>query len=268
MRLVSNTMGNGPPVIILHGLYGSSDNWISVGKALSEDHTVYLVDQRNHGRSPHGSLHSYEAMSDDLYTFFNEHNIEHATLIGHSMGGKTAMLFASAHPERVDKLIVVDIAPKKYNSQSGFAGQISMHKKIVRTMMELEPAQYKTLGEVSDAMEENIKPVRIRQFLLKNLDRDKEGNFFWNLNIEVLYENIEDVLDGYEEALRIIGKTRPSLPALFIKGELSDYILESDFESIRYLFPGADIKTIKKAGHWVHAEQPKKFMNVLFDFLR
>lgn len=267
MKLFFRQEGDGFPLVIVHGLYGSSDNWLTVAKKLSGDYKVYLIDQRNHGRSPNAEEHSYGAMAADLAEFFDDQHIESAILIGHSMGGKTAMHFAADYPERVGKLIVVDIAPKDYfllNDES----QYYLHNNILRTMMEIDFSKIETRKQVEDFLLERIDSAQIVQFLLKNVHRSKESHQFeWRLNVPVLYDTLDEIIKGvnahwFDDRLPIL-----NYPVLFIKGALSNYILPEDIPSIRRIYPEAEIAEIPAAGHWLHAEQPQMFMETLINFL-
>lgn len=268
MHLFHRVEGQGKPLVIVHGLYGSSDNWLTVAKKLSEDYKVYLIDQRNHGRSPNAEEHSYDAMTADLAKFFDEQHIEKAILMGHSMGGKTAMSFAADYPERVEKLIVVDIAPKDYfllNDES----QYYLHNNILRAMMEIDFSKIESRKQVEDFLLERIDSAQIVQFLLKNVHRNKESHKFeWRLNVPVLYDNLDEIIKGvnahwFDDRLPIL-----NYPVLFVKGALSNYILPEDFSSIRRIYPEAQIVEIPNAGHWLHAEQPQLFMEAIWNFIQ
>lgn len=267
MDLFFRKEGEGFPVVIVHGLYGSSDNWLTVARKLASHYTVYSIDQRNHGRSPSSGIHSFEAMKNDLSDFFDRQNIEKAILLGHSMGGKTAMWFAAEHPERVEKLIVVDIAPKDYfllNDES----QYYLHNNILRAMSEIDFSRIETRKQVEDFLHERIDGAQIVSFLMKNVHRNKDNHQFeWRLNVPVLYENLDEIIQGVNA--RWFDDRRPifSYPVLFIKGAQSNYILPEDHLSIRQIYPDAQIAEIPDAGHWLHAEQPQRFMEVLNYFL-
>ena len=261
-------MGEGSPLIILHGLYGSSDNWLNIGKKLATSHKVYLLDQRNHGRSPHSDIHTYPAMRDDLLEFMDREGLEKATLLGHSMGGKTAVYFAVAHPERLNRLIVVDIAPTGYPQLTESNPQALTHLNITNALYNLDTSQIQTLKEADQALAESIPYKQVRQFLLKNLKRDRQtGEFKWLLNVRAIREQLSAIMDGldpdeFNEPDRIT-----SVPALFIKGEKSPYIQEKHFDDIRKIFPHARIETVEGAGHWVHAEKRAEFLKVAGEFL-
>lgn len=267
MDLFFREEGNGFPVVIVHGLYGSSDNWLTVGKKLSAHYKVYMIDQRNHGRSPNSDDHSYETLKEDLAGFFDQHHLQKAILIGHSMGGKTAMAFAADYPERIEKLVIVDISPKDYftlNDES----QYYLHKSIMEAMLELDFSRMESRKDIENYLSERIDNLSIVQFLLKNVHRKKENHQFeWRINIKVLYENLDEIISGVNE--RWFEDRRPifNYPVLFIKGENSKYIQTEDYTSIKQIYPDALIKVIPDAGHWLHAEQPQLFMEVLEQFM-
>lgn len=268
MNLFFREEGEGFPIVIVHGLYGSSDNWLTVGKKLSTRFKVYMIDQRNHGRSPNSEEHSYEALKNDLADFFDQHKIEKAIVMGHSMGGKTAMCFAADYPERIKKLIVVDIAPKNYfllNDES----QYFLHKNIMQAMLEIDFSRMESRKEVENYMLQKIDSAQIVQFLLKNVHRKKETHHFeWRLNVPVLFENLDEIISGvnerwFEDRLPIF-----NYPVLFIKGANSNYILPEDYKSIYRIYPEATIREIPNAGHWLHAEQPELFIEAVLEFVK
>jgi pimeloyl-ACP methyl ester carboxylesterase len=267
MNLFFREEGSGFPIVIVHGLYGSSDNWLTVGKKLSTRYKVYMLDQRNHGRSPSSDDHSYEALKEDLADFFEQHQIKKAILIGHSMGGKTAMAFAADYPEKIEKLVIVDIAPKDYfrlNDDS----QYYLHKSIMQAMLELDFSQMETRKDIENYLSLRIDNLSIVQFLLKNVHRKKENHQFeWRINIRVLYDNLDEIISGVNEKWFEDRQPIFNYPVLFIKGENSKYIQQEDLASIRQIYPDAIIKVIPDAGHWLHAEQPQLFMDTLEHFL-
>ncbi|MTI20373.1 alpha/beta fold hydrolase, partial [Fulvivirga sp. RKSG066] len=240
MQLNFKTIGEGKPLIILHGLFGSLDNWQTIAKELADHYKIYLVDQRNHGQSPHSDNFNYTAMADDLNRFIDEHNIENPSIIGHSMGGKTAMKFALNHGDKWDKLIVVDISPRAYPVH---------HDIIVEGLAAIDVDNIKSRGDADKKLAEYVKDLGTRQFLLKNLARSKNGGFEWKINLKAITENIEIIGEGMEERLAI------EKDVLFIRGEKSDYIGDEDIILITQHFPNASVETISNAGHWVHAEQ-------------
>lgn len=264
MKLFYRKFGHGCPLVILHGLYGSSDNWVSFARSLSGYFKIYVPDQRNHGQSPNHSDHSYQDLSDDLSEFIHEHAIVKPVLIGHSMGGKTAMFFASKFPELIRALVVIDISPRHYNEDDEENPRFLKHRDILRILAELPVEKFKTRADADKALLKYIRIERIRHFLLKNLTRDEKGHFIWKLNLPALRSNLDNIMDGLEKE-----KSLPDdCPVLFVKGELSDYISEKDMYLIKTLFPQADIKIIDGAGHWVHAEKPDELFNTIYEFLR
>lgn len=267
MKLFFREEGSGFPLVIVHGLYGSSDNWLTVAKKLADKFHVYVVDQRNHGRSPHSDEHSFDAMKNDLAEFFDDHQIEKACLLGHSMGGKTAMWFAAEFPERVEKLIVADIAPKDYFLRNEDS-QFFLHNNILQTLLEVDLATVDSRAQVERYLLEKIDSAQIVQFLLKNLHRRKETQSFeWRLNVRVLYETLDEIIRGVN--LRWLEDRIPitTYPVLFVKGADSGYIIQEDFSLIRKIYPEAEIVEIPQAGHWLHAEQPQLFLEIVLRFL-
>ncbi|MBI9066391.1 MAG: alpha/beta fold hydrolase [Salinivirgaceae bacterium] len=257
-------LGEGPSLIILHGLYGSSDNWVSIGRELMQHFSVYILDLRNHGDSPHLPDHNYQVMTDDLLEFMNNQNIYSAILLGHSMGGKVAMSFTALHPERVKKLIVVDISPRSYAYNLGDL-QKTDHEIILTALANVDLINLKSRKEADAMIAQKIKSTKVRQFLLKNLHRNKDKSFEWKINLDVLQANLASVLVGLEDEREDLNEYKN--PALFIKGELSDYILKIDESLIDELFINSTIKTIKGASHWVHAEKPEEFLSLIKEFL-
>lgn len=254
-------------VVVVHGLYGSSDNWLTVGKKLGQSHHVYMLDQRNHGRSFKSKEHSYKLMNEDLAHFFESQNIDQATIVGHSMGGKTAMYFAAEYPERIKQLVVIDIAPKNY-FQVAEKSQYFLHKNILEAFIEIKPGNYQSRQEIADAFSLKIDGETLIQFLLKNVYRDKETKqFAYRMNAPAIYDTLDEIISGvdyqwFEDRLPIL-----NYPVLFIKGEKSNYIIETDIPKIKEIYPEVKIETIPHAGHWLHAEQAQLFMKVLKRFI-
>jgi pimeloyl-ACP methyl ester carboxylesterase len=265
MKLHSNTYGtDGPALIILHGLLGSSDNWHTVAKALSVDRRVYALDARNHGRSPHDPLFTYQAMAEDVREFMRERGIKSAAVMGHSMGGKTAMMLAldshasllpntqSPIPSPVSSLIVVDIAPKPMRPG---------HDEILAAMRSIDFSRVKFRKDIDEAIKGNIPNVTTRQFILKNLKVTEDGAFEWKLNLDAVFKS-------YDEVNRDIDSSKPFMgPTLFIRGAKSRYILDEDVEKIQELFPHSKLMTIPEASHWVHADAPEAFLACVKQFL-
>lgn len=267
MKLFYRKFGQGAPIIILHGLYGSSDNWVTIGRALSEQYEVWLLDQRNHGQSPHSSEHNYELMQEDLLEFLNEHQIEKTVLIGHSMGGKTAMRFAVNYPERLNYLIIIDIAPKSYLFSLSSPSESINHKIIIEALLDVDFGRVSERSDVDDFLSKKIKNKKIRQFLMKNVKRKDKTSFEWSLNLVALHKNIENILNGFTLSGAKLGDEITGFPVLFVKGANSDYILEDDKDSIEGIFPYAEFATIQNAGHWLHAEQPDDLLRLIKNFI-
>ncbi|MCC6459352.1 MAG: alpha/beta fold hydrolase [Saprospiraceae bacterium] len=244
--------GQGDPVVILHGLFGFSDNWQTLAKGLAEQHLVITPDLRNHGRSPHLPTHSYPEMAEDLRLFLEEHWVFSTVLIGHSMGGKVAMQFALEHPDMVSQLIVVDIAPGQAEDK---------HSDIFEALLGLDLRRLQTRQEAEGLLSARIPEVGVRQFLLKNITRHADGSFAWKMNLPVLWKE-------YPQILAAVGGGTPfDKPALFVRGSRSDYIKDADFAFIKSLFPQAELVTIEGAGHWVHADQPAELLRVFRQFI-
>ncbi|HER07576.1 MAG TPA: alpha/beta fold hydrolase [Bacteroides sp.] len=257
----------GPPLIILHGLYGSGDNWVSIARELSSDFEVFVVDQRNHGRSPHSKVHDYPSMRDDLRDFMDAQGIGKAVLLGHSMGGKTVMFFAEAWPKRVQSMITVDIAPKPYRDLALHSNFAANHAKMIDAMLEVDLSKMETREDMDHALRSSVGSERIRGFLLKNVRRDRKGNFHWRINLEALRNHLDDIFDGLDTERIIRNGGITGFPVLFIAGAQSDYIRAEDHTLIRSVFPAAEIVTIPNAGHWLHAEQPDLLLKNINYFL-
>lgn len=250
MKLHYRKYGEGQPIVILHGLFGSSDNWQTLGKKFAENFEVYLVDQRNHGHSPKSNEFNYQLLSDDLYKLITDLELENIILIGHSMGGKTVMNFAQQHPDLIEKLIVVDIGPKAYPMH---------HNIILEGLNSLDLSSIKSRGQADKQLSKYIEDEGVRQFLLKNLYWVEKGQLGWRINIPILEEKMPDIIAAIPEDIVYS-------PTLFIRGEKSNYIVEDDFQNIYDQFPNSEIETIYDVGHWVHAENPFSFYNMVMDF--
>ncbi len=254
MDLFFRKTGKGKTLVILHGVFGMSDNWATIGKALGEHFTVYMVDQRNHGRSGHSASMNYEAMSDDLLGFLEKENLEKPNLLGHSMGGKTIMQFAFDYPEKVEKMIVADISP-------GASNHNHHHQKLIDALLSIDLEKYSSRNEVSQVLREKTGNARIRQFLLKNLYWKDRSSLGWRVNLEV-------IRDSLPEIFREVNGLQPfEGPTLFLKGEKSDYITREDIPEIEALFPNSQIREIKKGTHWLHADNPGDFIKEVKNFL-
>lgn len=239
-------------MLVLHGVFGSSDNWQSMGKALAAHFTTYLIDQRNHGLSPHHHQMDYEVMSSDLLELMEAEGLKSAFVVGHSMGGKTAMSFAAKYPELVDKLVVVDIAPKYYPPH---------HQNILKGYRSIDLPKLETRKQAEEQLMELIPDLGVRQFILKNLHRDTDGTFSWKINLDAIEAHVEDLGQGLPSEAIFEKAT------LFIAGEHSNYIQLGDHGLIAGHFPQSKIVTVAGAGHWVHAEKPNEVAGLIIEFL-
>jgi esterase len=267
MKLFFRKFGQGPALIILHGLFGSSDNWISIGKALSENFEVFLIDLRNHGNSIHTKEHSYKLLKNDLFEFMVSQHIEKAVIMGHSMGGKAAMFFAVDYPEKIQSLIIIDISPRSYKSLDNPESQSIDHMNIITAMLSVDYSKVKSREDVDIILSQFIKSIRIRRFLLKNVYRNHDGSFGWKLNLQTLHDNLPEILDGLDPQKFINGNGVTGFPVLFIKGEKSNYILDEDLRLIKTIFPMSEMVTIPGAGHWLHSEHPDLLLKTLTYFV-
>ena len=251
--------GSGPTLIIVHGLFGAADNWRSQVKQFAEHFDVIAVDLRNHGHSPKSDQHNYDLMATDLLALMDQLGIQSADILGHSMGGKAVMNLALHHPERVKKLIIADVAPVQYPDH---------HRTIFNALFSVDLTNLKSRSEADALLATQIDSPAIRAFLLKNLQRDKEGHFQWQMNLDVLsdqYANISapplSEAERQAHTLQFTGNT------LFIKGAESDYILPEYQDEIEALFPHARYKIMGGCGHWVHSQKPVVFNKLVTDFL-
>ena len=252
MKLHFKETGQGRAVVLLHGLFGSSDNWHPIARRLAQDFQVFALDQRNHGQSPHSNEMNYPLMAADVNRFMAACGLDAALVIGHSMGGKTAMQLALQFPERVEKLVVADMAPRAY---------APAHEKIFAALLALDLPRFQTRQQIEDALAPEVPNLVLRRFLLKNLGRNDAGEFFWKINLRGLAEN-------YLRLGQSLAVPAPfKKPALFIRGGKSNYLKPEDEPLIRELFPQAQIQTIAAASHWVHADEPAEFLRRLLDFL-
>lgn len=252
--LHSKIEGEGKPFIILHGYLGMSDNWKTLGTQFAaEGFQVHMLDLRNHGKSFHSEEFTYEAMVQDVLEYCNEHNLQSIDLLGHSMGGKVAMLFATTYPEKVEKLIVADIGPKYYAPH---------HQDIMDALNAVDFSQKPSRNEVDEIIQQYIPDFGTRQFLLKSLYWVEPGQLGFRFNLDVFNRKIENIGNALPENA-VFEK-----PTLFLRGGNSNYIKDEDLVLIKKHFPLAEMKTIPNAGHWLHAENPKDFYNETIAFLK
>lgn len=253
MKLHSTILGEGKPLLILHGFLGMSDNWKTLGRQFAEEgFQVHLIDQRNHGRSPHSDEFNYLLLARDVKEYCDSHGLEKCILLGHSMGGKVAMLAASLFPHIIEKLIVVDIAPKYYPPH---------HQQILEGLRAIDDAHLSSRGEAEDLLSKYVKEEGVRLFLLKNLYWKSKGQLALRMNLDALVKNIEAVGEALPH------DSMYPKPTLFIKGERSNYITPEDENAILKHFSKAEIVSIPKTGHWVHAEDKSAFFAAVMQFL-
>ena len=252
-RLLNHkVIGEGQPLIILHGLFGSLDNWITLGKRFSQDLKVILVDQRNHGKSFHDNVFNYMEMADDLNYLIDRLELEQPILLGHSMGGKTVMQYAAFHSVNIDKLVVADIGPKFYPVH---------HEVIIEALKAVNVRSIQKREDVDIELTRLIPERGTRTFLMKNLKRDERGQFGWKMNLNIISDSIEEVGKPLDYYLPI------EIPTLFIRGSESHYIKDEDFDDILEIFPEAKFATIDGSGHWLHADNPKLFYELVMNFI-
>jgi pimeloyl-ACP methyl ester carboxylesterase len=252
MKLFFRKVGNGPPILLLHGLFGSADNWFTIAGGLREAGQVFALDLRNHGRSPHSDSFDYAVMVEDIYELLTDLNLRQVSLVGHSMGGMIAMKFSLEYPRRVDKLVVIDIAPRAYPLS---------HQEIIAGLSAIDPAKLRSRKQADDQLAGFITNPAVRQFLLKNLYRSGPGRYSWRLNLPVITHNLFRLTEGIQSEQQF------RQPCLFIRGALSDYIRIEDEARIKILFPRAEIKTVAKATHWLPAENPAAVITAIKSFL-
>jgi len=260
MQLFTRILGNGEPLVILHGLFGMSDNWLTIGNELAgHGFTVHIPDLRNHGRSPHCGTHRYTDMADDLLNYLEEHKLDRCHLLGHSMGGKLAMIFSLLHPEQVTKLMVVDIAPSNYQLSGD-----TFHRDLINTLLAIDLRSYSERGTIRQVLEQQLGDIRLAAFLAKNIARDDRNAFVWKFNLPVLQRYLNHIQIGLQE-LEMYAPCPVS--TLFIKGNDSDYYLPTHEPDRLFFFPHSLVVGIDNAGHWVHSEQSEAFISVLLGFL-
>ena len=252
MNLAFDVVGKGRPLIILHGLLGSADNWRSMSRRLGAHYQVFAVDLRNHGRSPHSDIFDYDVMVADLREFVEQQALTRIMLLGHSIGGKVAMQFAIDYSEQVDRLVIVDIGPKPYEPSQRY---------ILEALRSLDLTRCKSFADVDAALAAEVSGESLRQFLLKNLARDENGRLRWKVHLEAIDRNYDKLARGLAP-----GRTFDK-PTLFIRGGRSNYIEDDDAPLIRQIFPQAEIATLPEAGHWVHVDLPEEFFQTALNFL-
>ena len=250
MKLHYQRVGSGRPLVILHGLFGSSDNWRGLAKQLAKRVQVITVDLRNHGKSPHSPAQNYQLMADDLAELLDDLSLRKVDIIGHSVGGKVAMAFAQRYRNRVNKLMVVDIAPRQYESD---------HNKIFEALLAVDLSQYSKRSEVDKALSQALPDRAVRLFLLMNLELTGD-NLTWRINLTALFENSPQFLEP------VCSDEKITVPSCFIRGGRSLYVQEADKVLIGTTFPNSEIVTIDQADHWVHVDAPQEFLAKVTEF--
>ncbi|MCE3258728.1 MAG: ybfF [Bacteroidetes bacterium] len=255
MKLAYREFGSGQPLVILHGLFGQSDNWNTLAKQFAEQgFHVFTLDQRNHGLSPHSETWDYNVMADDLKEFLEDHNLHHAILLGHSMGGKTVLFFEWKYPEVASKVIIADISPRAYEPH---------HNDVLKALHAVDFSVVKNRKDAEAKMNEYIQDFGTKQFLLKNIYwKDTDNNVMdWRFNLKTISNNYDNIS---VPAPHFISST----PCLVIRGERSNYVMEKDMEDFRARFLDCRFETVAGSGHWVHAEKPKEFFEVVMKFIK
>ncbi len=255
MQLASRKYGSGQPLLILHGLFGQSDNWNTLAKRFGENgFEVHTIDQRNHGLSPHSDAFSYGLMADDIKEFINVNKLQNVILLGHSMGGKTAMFFALKYKNVLDKLIVADMAPVAYKPH---------HNEVLKALHSVDFKRITTRKEAEAILNEYISDFGTKQFLLKNIYwKDTANNVMdWRFDLASITKN-------YEEILAEVPHDSCNTRSLFLRGERSNYVTDAEIPGIKERFPNSSIETIPGAGHWLHAEKPDAFYDQVISFIK
>ena len=254
MKLFFRHMGQGNPVIILHGLLGLSDNWVSFGRQLARDFEVFIPDLRNHGQSPHDPVFNYPVLAEDIVELINDLKLEKVKMIGHSLGGKIAMLLALEHPALLDKLVVVDIAPRKYPANLE-------HQMLIDAMLKVDFSSARSRSDIDRQLEPVVHSLKLRQFLLKNIYWKDKNTLGCRANLPVLKNSLPYILEEIKSDKQFLN------PVLLVKGGLSNYIVDADLSEMIRLFPGTTLETIANASHWVHADAPEEFYSIVNEFL-
>jgi esterase len=262
MKLFYREYGEGPALIILHGLYGSSDNWVHIARKLQQSFKVILPDMRNHGRSPWSDTHNYSVMSEDVSELFTELGLTKAFIAGHSMGGKTAAKFVTDHPEKVSGLLIGDISPFAYTSNSQIHEQ---HRNVLGVMNSVDLATFATRNEAESYLSSIVGEKTTKLVFSKNI-LTENGKLRWKLNVKSLAANIENLSAGIP-TVAMGGKKIENIPTIVLKGEQSFYVSDSDLDEIRAIFPGVIIRVARNCGHWIHTDSPEEVVKALKDLL-
>lgn len=240
-----------------------SDNWMPIAKMFENEYEVFLLDLRNHGRSPHSDSHTFRDLSDDIFEFLDSSSLDKVILIGHSMGGKAAMQFAFDYPERLEKLIIVDISPREYVYTDSVSASYINHYDVLRAMYRMNFKNLENRTQIDELLKNSIESSKIRAFLLKNIEKKSNSLFSWRMNVNALLRNFKNLFVEIGE-----GRASVETQTLFIKGGKSPYIMEEDLTVIKQKFTYSEVVTIKNAGHWIHSDTPKEFYETLIDFIK
>lgn len=263
MILHSKIIGeSGKKIMILHGLYGNSDSWSRVANMLADDFMIYLPDLRNHGKSFDSEVHSYQEMCDDVKRFLDSKNIHQIDIVGHSMGGKLAMFFAQKHPDYVKKLVVADISPRSYKSLLEHDANVNFHLNLLSIMRSLKLDEYKDYRGLSKELITHGETVK--NVILKNIGKEN-GSFFWKINVEALFQNINNIMDGLNPDDFIDQKI--NVETLFLRAKQSNYITSSDEKLIDFIFTNYKIADVENAGHWLHYDNPEDTAQIIREFV-
>ncbi len=247
-------MGQGNPVVILHGLLGLSDNWVSFGRQLALDFEVFIPDSRNHGQSPPDPVFNFPVLVEDLVELINDLELKKVNMIGHSLGGKVAMLFALENPILLNKLVVVDIAPRKYPPNLE-------HQMLIDAMLKVDFSSAHSRSDIEKQLEPIVHSLKLRQFLLKNIYWKEKNTMAWRANLPVLKNSLPSVHEEIKTNKQFLN------PVLLVRGGLSNYITDADLSEMIRLFPSTTVGTIANASHWVHADAPGEFYTLVHEFL-
>ncbi|NVJ98345.1 MAG: alpha/beta fold hydrolase [Alphaproteobacteria bacterium] len=251
MELFYRTKGEGEPLLMLHGLFGSADNLGGLVRALESEFRMVMVDHRNHGRSPHATTNSYPEMAEDIFDVMDREGIDRAHVFGHSMGGKVAMQMAQLGPDRIGRLVVGDISPVSYDRH---------HDRILEGMQAVADAAPQDRAGAEEILSPFVEEPDVLSFLLTNWRRGDGGDWRWRLNLDAIRGDYNAIISGIEgEGV--------DTPTLFLRGGLSDYVLADHRNTILKLFPNATVRTVEGTGHWLHAEKPDLVARLISRFL-
>jgi esterase len=253
MKLAYREYGSGQPLIILHGLFGQSDNWNTLAKQFAaEGFQLFTLDQRNHGLSPHSESWTYQDMAEDLQEFIDDHRLVDPILLGHSMGAKTVMFFELAHPAIASKIVIADMSAREYEHH---------HKQVLEGLQAVKFDEISNRKEAEAVLDKYISDFGTKQFLLKNIYWKEDSRLAWRFNLDVIVKN-------YENVRVAVPPFKSNCEALIVRGERSYYVKDQDLADFNSRFPNNTLVTIPGAGHWVHAEKPKEFFEAVLPFIK